>query len=298
MTSTTKQERAVAVEGGDLYVAVWPGRSADAPAVFAVHGITANHVSFEAFVEVLGGEATVVAPDLRGRGRSNGISGPFGITAHVADLVATLDDLGIGEVVAVGHSMGAWVVALAAVRHPGRVRAAVLVDGGLALPLPGASDIDEVLAAVLGPSLARLSMTFESPDAYRDFWRRHPALGAEHWNDLTDRYVTYDLVGEPPELRPSVSIVAVRGDAAEQLTDPDVRDAAQRMPCPATVLFAPRGLLDADPLYPVGVAEELAGRIPNLAACGAVAGTNHYTILLGQGATAVADAVRAHLTCE
>jgi pimeloyl-ACP methyl ester carboxylesterase len=291
MTTGQRQELDVPVEGGDLHVAVWRGRPGT-PTVFAAHGITANLVSFEAVVEALGGDATVIAPDLRGRGRSNAITGPFGITAHVADLVAVLDHLEVEDVVGLGHSMGAWVIGLAAVRHPERVRAALLVDGGIALALPEGLDVDTVLQAVLGPSIARLSMSFESLDAYREFWQQHPAVGGSHWSDLADRYVAYDLVGTVPELRSSVSIEAVRGDATEQLTVPEVRDAAEAIPCPTTVLFAPRGLLDADPLYPPEVAADLPGRVPALVGSTTVPDTNHFTIVLGQGAAAVADALR------
>jgi pimeloyl-ACP methyl ester carboxylesterase len=291
MTAPRREELDVPVAGGDLHVAVWRGRPGT-PTVFAAHGITANLVSFEAVVEALDGDATVVAPDLRGRGRSNAITGPFGITAHVADLVAVLDHLGVGDVLGLGHSMGAWVVGLAAVRHPERVRAALLVDGGIALPLPDGLDVDTVLHAVLGPSIARLSMTFESLEGYREFWQQHPAVGGEHWSDLADRYVSHDLVGTAPELRSSVSIDAVRGDATEQLTVPEVRDAVESIPCPTSVLFAPRGLLDADPLYPPEVVADLPGRVPALVEATTVPDTNHFTIVLGEGATAVADAVR------
>ena len=93
--------------------------------------------------------------------------------------------------------MGAYIVARFAAAAPDRFSAAVLVDGGLPLPVPPDIDADTLLEAVLGPSLGRLRMTFPSVDAYRDFWRAHPAfLPAEWTDDITD-YVDYDLAPGP-----------------------------------------------------------------------------------------------------
>lgn len=275
----------VEVDGGTLHVGVWPAARAGAPVVVAAHGITANHASWAAVARALRGDVTLVAPDLRGRGRSSDVGPPYGITVHADDVGAVLDAVGATDpAVVAGHSMGAWVAAATAVRQPERVAAVVLVDGGFALGGTADVPVDDALAAVLGPALARLSMTFASPEAYRDFWCGHPAVGGRYWSDDIADYVDYDLIGEPPGLRSSVSADAVRGDAAEQLADPAVRDVGVAVPCPAFRLFAPRGLLDGDPLYPDAPASEI------------VPGTNHYTILLGPGAERVADTIRAALS--
>lgn len=278
----------VTVPGGTLHVEVWEGRPG-APTVVAAHGITANSVSFDSVAGALDGAVTLLAPDLRGRGRSNGITGPFGITVHADDVVRVLDHVGVDRATVLGHSMGAWVAASAAVRHPGRVSSLVLVDGGITLPGTADLPVDDVLHAVLGPSIARLSTTFEDADAYRAFWQAHPAVGGRYWNDLAERYVVHDLVGEPPACRSSVSIDAVRGDATEQLGDPAVRDALESVTCPVRLLFAPRGLLDGGPLYPADVVAAAGARWP----AEVVADTNHFSIVLGSGAPAVAAAVRA-----
>ena len=65
----------------------------------------------------------------------------------------------------------------------------------------------------LGPSLARLDMTFSSEEAYLDFWKAHPAFtdpGA--WDEGVERYVRWDLGGEAPDLRPRVSRAAATAD--------------------------------------------------------------------------------------
>ncbi|MGH9037642.1 MAG: alpha/beta fold hydrolase, partial [Acidimicrobiia bacterium] len=110
--------------------------------------------------------------------------------------MAVLDHTGATSVVLAGHSMGAFVVARLAAAHPARVHAVALVDGGLVLPVPEGVEPDKVLEMVLGPALARLSMTFETPEAYRDFWRAHPAFaGPGMWSADAEDYVDYDLAG-------------------------------------------------------------------------------------------------------
>ena len=59
-----------------------------------MHGITASHRAWPAVVAALPG-VRVVAPDLRGRGRSNSLPGPYGMGAHADDLAAVLDALGV-----------------------------------------------------------------------------------------------------------------------------------------------------------------------------------------------------------
>src|SRR5262245_60436320 len=157
---------AVPVAGGSLHVGVAgaPVGTPGAPVVLAVHGITGSHRSWSPTVRHLGDAVTVLAPDLRGRGESAGLPGPFGMAAHVEDLVAVLDHVGCSRAVVAGHSMGGYIVARFAATAPDRVSAAVMVDGGLPLPVPPDVDPDVLLAAVLGPSLARLQMTFPSVD--------------------------------------------------------------------------------------------------------------------------------------
>ncbi len=47
-----------------------------------------------------------------------------------------IEKLDLGRVVISGHSMGAFVALLTAERHPALVADVVLVDGGIALPVP------------------------------------------------------------------------------------------------------------------------------------------------------------------
>lgn len=163
------------VVGGSLELhELAPG---ELPLVLALHGITANALSWGAVASAVAGRARVVAPDLRGRAGSRAVAGPWGLGEHADDVPAVLDHLGVERAVLAGHSMGAFVAALAAARHPERVSGVLLVDGGFGFPPPAGVDGDELLHAVLGPAMARLSMTFASGDAYLEFWSQHPAVG-------------------------------------------------------------------------------------------------------------------------
>ena len=281
----------VPVAGGDLAVGRWgpPG----APVVIAAHGITGSHVSWIDVAAALGNDVALVAPDLRGRGDSAALPGPYGMGAHAADLVAVLDYLGLERAPIVGHSMGAFVVGVTAATYPDRVSGVVLVDGGPTLPVPEGLDVDQILEAVIGPAVARLSMTFESRDAYRDFWRAHPAF-ASGLTPSIEAYVDYDLTGEPPELRSKVSAAAVRADGADTLTNPDVPAAVGSLPDKTPWLRAERGMLDQPVgLYPDEVAKVLLEQHPNLVDV-VVPGVNHYTITLSdKGAAVVAEYIRA-----
>ena len=97
-------------------------------AVLAAHGLTSNHRSWGVVAEALGGAVTLIAPDLRGRGRSNGLPGPFGVAAHADDLAMVLDHIGADQVVVTGHSMGGFIASMFAVRHAARARELVLVE--------------------------------------------------------------------------------------------------------------------------------------------------------------------------
>jgi len=269
---------------GDHLVHIWRAAEPDAPVAIAAHGITANGLSWGRVAELLDRRATLLAPDLRGRAGSRDAPGPYGIARHADDLAVILDDLGVPEAVLVGHSMGAYIAAVAAVRHPWRATAVVLVDGGLSHPPPPGTDLDDALAALLGPALARLDMTFPDRDAYRKFWQAHPALA--DWTPVADAYVQHDLIGTGP-YRSSCVPDAVRTDGRQFLGDPEVLAAIHTLPVPGILLYAERGLMNDVP----GVYGEssLAGlSVP----VRLVPDTNHYSILLAdKGAQAVADQI-------
>lgn len=286
---------AVPVRGGRLHVGGWHRHSAGLP-VLAVHGITAHHQSWARVAAALPGVA-VVAPDLRGRGQSRMLPQPARLDDHADDLAAVLDHFEVERALVVGHSMGAFVTARFAQRHPDRLAGALLVDGGLPLPPPVAHADGSMPSAdeLLGPALARLERRFCDLQEYRNFFREHPAFGPM-WDEWVQAYVDYDLIGDEDDLHPSAVAAAVRVNLLE-LQEPELHlQAARTLPEDTEVLRVDRGLLDELPgLYPADHARALAAALPNLDIT-TVDGLNHYSILLSRaGAEAVADSIRAAL---
>jgi lipase len=279
----------VAVDGGDLRVLLW---GTGKRVAVAVHGITASGMSWQAVARHMPPDWTLAAPDLRGRGHSRDLPGPFGLDRHARDVVAVLRHFG-GRPVLAGHSMGAHVALLARDAHPELVRRLVLVDGGLPLPVPDGADLDALVDATLGPAIARLGQTFPSTEAYLDFWRAHPAL-AGHWTADVEAYVRYDLIGEPGQLRSRCTEDAVRADGREMLAEKPFAEALQRLTRPTPLLTAPAGMFGAPPpLLLPEVVTAWTERVPALRPQ-VVPGVNHYTIMFDkEGAAAVSQAIRA-----
>jgi pimeloyl-ACP methyl ester carboxylesterase len=273
-----------------------------APVVLAVHGITANGLSWRRVADELGrrhapGAVRFLAPDLRGRGDSRSVPGPFGLAAHVDDLTSIATAFG-AEPLLVGHSMGAYVCALAAARHAQRFTGVVLVDGGLAFPVAPDLEIDAALQAVIGPAMDRLRMTFAGPTAYLDFWQQHPALGPVlqgPGGEAARAYIEHDLVEDTRsgQWRSSCVLDAVRADGADVMADPETHAALRRaveQGVRAELVWARRGLLDE----PQGLYDPM--RLASLRLPDEVRRTevdaNHYDILLGdRGVAAITDAV-------
>ncbi len=281
----------VEVDGGKLSVARWPGSG---PTLLLVHGISASHLAWAPVVASLpAGKFNILAPDLRGRGASNALGGPYGLARHVDDLCAVIDALAEAPVVLAGHSMGAYIGVVFGATRPHYLSRLVLVDGGIALPLPPGMTPEALLEKVLGPALARLSREFPSRAAYLDFWREHPAFSdAAAWSPALEDYFNYDLVGQEPHLRSRVVEAAVRADGLDPMKA-EMVTMIDRVSTPMLLLSAERGLLNqSEPLMAPAAVKAKVDAIGHLA-WQEIPDTNHYSITLGSGAGAVAAALAA-----
>lgn len=267
--------------------------SAGGKVVLAAHGITASAMSFATVARALPPDWTLVALDLRGRGRSNALPGPFGMDAHARDLAAVATSLG-GPVVLTGQSLGAYAALRAAARFPGLFSRLVLIDGGLPLPVPADADPDAVLAATVGPAIARLRMTFPAEQDYLAFFRQHPALNGSWTDDLT-AYVRYDLDGEPGAFRSRVNPDAVAADGRDLLGGAAAfGDDLSALGMPAHLLYAPQGMLGAEPgLMPQPLVDHWTGTTSLTAEL--VPDSNHYTILFDTQAAKLIAGALVHL---
>ena len=280
------------IDGEAYHYAVWPG---EAKTLLLVHGITASHMAWPRFVREFGHAHNIIAPDLRGRGKNAQLPPPYGFEQHIEDLLRVLDAEHQERVIWVGHSLGAYIGLDFAYHHADRIEALVLLDGGIALPLRDGKTPKEVIKAVLGPALARLEKTFESRQAYQEFWRAHPAFqDPEAWNDDVLAYVNYDLGGQPPEMRSVVNPAAIEVDSYGPM-QPSMVKRIDEVSVPTLLLTAPRGLLNQEqPLLPVAAVADAEKRNAHVSVQ-EISDTNHYSILTGSGARPVAEAVKAFL---
>jgi pimeloyl-ACP methyl ester carboxylesterase len=253
--------------------------------VLAVHGVTSSLMAWRTVARELTGrlEICLLAPDLRGRGQSARLPGPYGFGAHVADLLAVLDHAHVERAVLAGHSMGAYAIARFAADHPDRAAAAVLVDGGMPYADAPEGDPDDLVEKVAAPLTERLPLTFASVDAYAGHWASHPAF-TRSWNDDVDAYARYDVAGVAGSMRCVVSAPAVKADVRDVLFDDATRTALHQVRAPIHIVRAARGLLDDEdkPLIPADFLTGFAASRLD-ASVEWVPSANHYTVVLGTG---------------
>ncbi|WP_214110311.1 alpha/beta hydrolase [Acrocarpospora catenulata] len=263
----------VPVPGGDLRIV----RYGQGPRlIIAVHGITASLMAWQKIGTSLPPGWTLVAMDLRGRGHSAHLPGPYGLRRHAEDVERVAAHVGADATsVLTGHSMGAYVAVLhAADREYART---VLIDGGLPLPAPQGMSADTALELSLGPAIARLSQRFADEDAYVAFFRAHPALA--DWSPAIEDYVRYDALPVEGGVRSRVREDAVRQDGRELLTEGEALGAALGASrSPLTLLRAPRGLLNQETgMLPDELTAVWTAKVPGLRD-ELVPDCNHYTI--------------------
>jgi pimeloyl-ACP methyl ester carboxylesterase len=165
----------------------------------------------------------ILAPDLRGHGRSTNPSREFAFRQSASDMFALLDHLGIRRVKAIGMSAGAKTLLHMATAQPDRVDAMVLVSATPYFPAP-----------------ARAAMAQISVDAFSD----------TDWAAQRQRHVQGDdqirmLFGQMRALKDSYHDMAFTPPLLGTIT-------ARTM-----IVHG-----DRDPLYPIELALEMYRAIP------------------------------------
>jgi lipase len=279
--SLWKQERVP----GEVELAICHAGEGPDPVV-CLHGITAQHRAFNAAARYLGPSLGLVGVDLRGRGDSDKPESGYSLEAHAADVVRVLDHLGLQSAVLAGHSMGAFVALKTALLFPERVRALVLLDGGWPRVESSPTEMTEeekqeasALEEGLARAFKRLDMTFESPEAYLDFWFPDQNLKMEDLPpDLADYYL-YDLGEVENGYNPKASRVAAEEDSPSVSSTSPTAEQMRGVACPVALVRASQGFFPgSDPLISDEtrdvMAESLDIRTEIL-----LEGANHYTML-------------------
>ena len=117
------------------------------PVVVLLHGFPLDLTMWDVQRATLGSMYRVIAPDLRGHGRSAAPDGIYPIDDMADDVVELLDSLRIAEPVVLGGlSMGGYIALSIAARYPKRLRGLILMNTRAAADTPETAKIREELA--------------------------------------------------------------------------------------------------------------------------------------------------------
>ena len=279
--------------GGHLAVTTYAGSTEP---VLAIHGVSSNAHLWN-WLHAAAPEISLLAPDLRGRAGSFDVGGPVvrragpratapaSLAQHADDVVAVLDAADLDRIVVCGMSMGGFVAVTLALRHPDRVRALVLVDGGFPMAADGLTP--DAVRAAFAPQATRREHVFADVDAYRTFFLAAPNLLDADDPLLTD-YLAHDL-GDDGRVRLAGDLLL--DDAVETLLHPP----------PWRELTVPVRLLAAQwsagagspPAYPDAALATYRAELACLVEARRVDGVDHgASIMTARGAAAVADVLR------
>lgn len=102
-------------------------RTGSGPALVLIHGLLGSHDIFGRVVPLLAAEYDVIAIDLPGHGGSPVPAEPYTMRAAAAEVVDTLEQLGVHKPIIVGHSWGGYVLAEIIASYPGALSAAAII---------------------------------------------------------------------------------------------------------------------------------------------------------------------------
>lgn len=104
----------------------------EGPALLLTHGFMCTSDIWAPQIQSLSRRFKLIVWDLRGHGCTTAPDDPAEYTAEKAagDMLALLDQVGAGEAIIGGHSLGGYLSLVFHLFHPDRVRALLLVDTG------------------------------------------------------------------------------------------------------------------------------------------------------------------------
>ncbi|MCB9418649.1 MAG: alpha/beta fold hydrolase [Ardenticatenaceae bacterium] len=146
----------------------------DQMVLLLVHGFPLDSAMWEFQLQDLADVARVIAPDLRGHGRSDSVPGPYSMKLFSDDIAGLLDYLNVSEpVVVCGLSMGGYIALDFYRRYPERVAGLILTATRAGADSEeGKAGRDKSIAAVEAegtePVIAGMLPKLMAPDSYED----------------------------------------------------------------------------------------------------------------------------------
>lgn len=117
------------------------------PIIF-IHSFLADRTMWDAEVLRFQESYRVIVVDLRGHGNA-GASAPHTLYDMVDDVIAVLDHAGVDQAIWCGLSIGGMITVRAAIRHPNRVKAMLLLNTDGAAEAPKVLAKHKILALVV-----------------------------------------------------------------------------------------------------------------------------------------------------
>lgn len=118
------RERTVVVEGLRMHCLV----AGEGPLLVLLHGWPQTSHCWRRLIGPLGGDYTVVAPDLRGYGRTDKPSGGYDKRTMAGDVRGLVAALGFQTATVIGHDRGARVAHRWGLDHPEEIERLVMMD--------------------------------------------------------------------------------------------------------------------------------------------------------------------------
>jgi pimeloyl-ACP methyl ester carboxylesterase len=163
-------------------------RGEGTPALVFVHGWSCDRRYWNAQMDYFADRHQVVALDLAGHGESGAGRDAWTMPSFGADVAAVVEQLGLPEIVLIGHSMGGDVIVEAALRLSGRVTGLVWVDTYRSL---GDVEPDDAVEEFMAPF--RVDFVTTTRDFVRRMFLPGTATGLVEW-------VAEDMSSAPPEV--------------------------------------------------------------------------------------------------
>jgi pimeloyl-ACP methyl ester carboxylesterase len=223
----------------DFEVGDWPGEKGT---IIGVNGILGNWEMLRSLGDVFAPEYRFVTYDERGRGNSSP-GWESSMERHAEDLLELLVEMKIERPVLLGHSMGAYIAAIAAAREPS-VRAVIMLDGGGRMGPAQKAGID--------PIFDRIAHVFPTEEAYLAAYRAVYDAKEMAWTPNLAAYIKHDLGRLPGGgYRHKGNIAIIRNDY-DSLCRFQPSEYYPEVRCPVLVVHAAgQGKPGEDIMYPV-----------------------------------------------
>src|SRR5512146_722758 len=287
--STRSTQRSASARPTDHMVRTGRGRDAlnihyiDAaggdPPIVALHGLSANAYCFGGLIAAgLSPEFRVVAPDLRGRGKTDKPTTGYTMPDHARDVIGLMDYLELDRIVLAGHSFGGYLAIYLAAKYPERVDKLIVMAAAITL--------NPRVGELIKPSLDRLSRVSASVDAYLEEARTAPHL-VGYWDDAIEEFYRAEIQENADGTAQAATSASAIAQAMAGLTREPWLELVAAVTQPALLLNAQGAY--GPPGTPALVEPEYARRtadvFPNVRY--ALVPGNHMTMVFGEAAAVV-----------